>query len=267
MTWASERQDRDRLLAPDEPAAVRVLNPAARSSFLLLADHAAAAVPRSLAGLGLAAEHRARHIALDLGVAELATALAHRLEATLVAQRYSRLVIDCNREPGRADAIPGISDGTTIPGNLALAPAEREARIAAIHRPYHAAIAGELARRDRAGEQTIVVALHSFTPALATSGGDTAPRPWHAGVLYGGGNQAYALAVLRELEHRAAGPVGDNQPYAMDGIDHTIPHHCFAAGRRYAELEIRQDLLTAPGGAAAWAELIAGVLTAAAAAA
>jgi predicted N-formylglutamate amidohydrolase len=51
----------------------------------------------------------------------------------------------------------------------------------------------------------------------------------------------------------------------MIGTDYTVPHHCFPAGRDYAELEIRQDLLAAPGGAEEWAARIAGVLTKAAA--
>lgn len=252
--------DGTRLLAPDEPSPDVLVNPDGRASFLLLADHAGARVPRRLGDLGLHDDDRARHIALDLGVADLAMGLARRLDATAIAQRYSRLVIDCNRSPERRDAIPEVSDGSAIPANCELAPWERRLRIDGVHAPYHEAIAAELARRDEAGEATIVVALHSFTPALNVGHGETAARPWHAGVLYGGGDESYARAVLRRLETRLDAPVGDNEPYAMDGIDYTIPHHCFAAGRRYAELEIRQDLLTVGGGAERWAGLLAEVL-------
>ena len=58
-------------------------------------------------------------------------------------------------------------------------------------------------------------------------------------------------------------PVGDNEPYAMDGIDFTVPFHCYAANRPYAEIEIRQDLIATADGQARWAGLLAQVLTAA----
>lgn len=245
------------LLGEAEPAPFAVHNPTGASSFLLVADHAGRRIPESLGNLGLSEADLALHIAWDIGVAALTEALAARLDACAVAQRYSRLLIDCNRDPARADAIPEVSDGTPIPANAALGEAAREARIAAIHAPYHAGIAGELARRDAAGTPTALIALHSFTPALSADAGE---RPWHAGVLYGGGDETYARHVLTGLRNALDAPVGDNQPYAMDGIDYTVPHHCFAAARPYAELEIRQDLLTTPAQIERWATLLAQVL-------
>ncbi|MFC4293834.1 N-formylglutamate amidohydrolase [Novosphingobium tardum] len=248
-----------RLLGPDDPAPCIVLNPAGASSFLLVADHAGCAVPSGLGDLGLEAQDFARHIAVDIGVAALGEALSARLDATLLRQHYSRLVIDCNRDPARADAIPPVSDGTPIPANASLSPEGRAARIEEIHAPYHAAIAAALGQRDALGRRTIVVALHSFTPRM--NGFD---RPWHAGLLYDRGDTRFAHAVLARLSAAIDAPVGDNEPYAMDGIDYTVPHHCYPADRLYAELEIRQDLLGSPEGVAQWAERLAGVLTAAA---
>jgi len=253
------------LLGADEPAPFRLLNPGGGASFLLVADHAGRLVPRRLGDMGLPAADWNRHIALDLGIAPLAEALAARLQAPALIQRYSRLVVDCNRDPQRADAVPEVSDGSPIPGNRGLSPAQRAARIAEVHAPYQAAIAAELARRDAAGVATVLVALHSFTPQLATAAGAPA-RPWHAGVLHGGGDESFALAVLAELRARVAAPIGDNQPYAMEGTDFTIPHHCFAAGRGYVELEIRQDLLTQPASRERWCATLAAALEAAAAA-
>ena len=251
------------LIAPDEPPA-ELLHPAGKARFLLLADHAGARVPRRLGDMGLAAQDWGRHIALDLGIAELARALSRRLDATAVIQRYSRLVVDCNRPPERADAVPEVSDGSVIPGNRALTPEQRAARIAEVHAPYHAAIAHELVRSDARGEDTIVVALHSFTPLLATDAGRPL-RPWHAGVLYGGGDERFARAVLDALRARVAAPVGDNEPYAMEGTDYTIPHHCFAARRGYVEVEIRQDLLSDSAQLDRWCAILAQALVEAAA--
>ncbi len=161
-------------------------------------------------------------------------------------------MIDCNRDPARADAIAEVSDGSAVPANAALGEGARAVRINAIHAPYHAAIATALAGRER---PPIMVALHSFTPAM--NGHD---RPWHAGVLHDRGDTRFSHAVLAGLRARIDAPVGDNQPYAMDGIDFTVPHHCYAAGRAYAEIELRQDLVAHAAGQEWWAALLASVL-------
>jgi predicted N-formylglutamate amidohydrolase len=238
------------MLQPDEPAPAAVRAGDDACPFVLVADHAGRAIPRALGDLGVSAAEMDRHIAWDIGVADLAEVLAARLGAPHVRQRYSRLVIDCNRDPARADAVPETSDGCAIPGNR---DADRAARVAAIHAPYHAAIAALLAERDARGVATTLIALHSFTPEM-----NGFARPWHAGVRYGGGDERFARATLGALREAIDAPVGDNQPYAMVGTDYTVPHHCFAAGRAYAELEIRQDLLA--GAAEPWAERLAGVL-------
>ena len=243
------------VLAADEPGPVMVREGSPDCPFVLVADHAGNAIPRALGYLGLGEVDRARHIAWDIGIAGVAEALAERLGAPLVRQRYSRLAIDCNRDPARGDAIPEISDGSAIPGNVALDVGARAERIAAIHAPYHAAVAAALAGRER---PPVLVALHSFTPAM-----NGFARPWHAGVLHDRGDTRFSAKLLAELRARVDAPVGDNEPYAMDGIDFTVPHHCYAAGLAYAEIEIRQDLIADPAGQERWAELLADVLLAA----
>src|SRR5437763_11062091 len=109
-----------RLLAEDDPAPVRVLRPAGRSDFLLTGDHAGRVIPRRLGALGLPESERARHIAWDIGVAEVTERLSEALDATAVLQSYSRLVIDCNRQPGLDSSIPTISEVTEILGNRGL---------------------------------------------------------------------------------------------------------------------------------------------------
>jgi predicted N-formylglutamate amidohydrolase len=242
-----------RLLAEDapHPAIVRAGSP--DCPFVLVADHAGNAIPPGLGDLGLGEADRSRHIAWDIGIAGVADALAERLDAPLVRQRYSRLAIDCNRDPARADAIPEVSDGTIIPGNAGLDESARWARIATVHVHYHAAISAMLAGQRRS---PILVALHSFTPVM-----NGYARPWHTGVLHDRGDTRFSQAVLAGLRTRLDVPVGDNEPYAMDGIDFTVPHHCYTAGRPYAEIEIRQDLIADTAGQARWADLLADVLT------
>ena len=215
-------------------------------------------MPSRLANLGLSAPDLSRHIAWDIGVAGLGRLLSEQLDACFIAQRWSRLVVDCNRDPGRADAMPAVSDGSVIPGNAGLTDAERAARVAQVFTPYHAAIAAELDARAARGLPTVVVALHSFTPMMAGF-----VRPWRFGVLHLGASP-YSDALLARLRAEPdIGEVGDNAPYAMDGVDFTIPHHAIGRGLDYAELEVRQDLLADAAGQAEVADRLARVLPAA----
>ncbi|MDM7957546.1 N-formylglutamate amidohydrolase [Blastomonas sp.] len=235
------------LLGAADPAPARLFNAGGRSPFLIVGDHAGNAIPQHLGTLGLREADRVRHIAWDIGVYALGKALAQALDAPFIFQHYSRLVIDCNRDPDHPDAAPAVSDGSAIPGNAALTADRLGARAAAIHAPYHARIAAELARRSAAAQPTILLALHSFTPTL---GGTS--RPWHVGILYDGGDTRFAKALLADLAARPDITVGDNEHYRMDATDYSVPRHAYAAGLPYAEIEIRQDLLADDAGVAAW---------------
>src|ERR1700676_2999401 len=113
------------LLAPDEPGPVRVLRERGASIFMLTADHAGKAIPRRLGHLGVAAADLERHIGWDIGIAGVTERLSAALNATAVLQTYSRLVIDCNRDPAWPSAMPAISEFTEIPGNGNLTEADR----------------------------------------------------------------------------------------------------------------------------------------------
>jgi N-formylglutamate amidohydrolase len=95
----ASRETAGQLLGADDPPPVRVLRPEGRSDFLLTADHAGRVIPRRLGTLGLPDSELARHIAWDIGIADVTERLAEALGATAVLQSYSRLVIDCNRQP------------------------------------------------------------------------------------------------------------------------------------------------------------------------
>lgn len=212
-------------------------------------------MPRWLTQLGLNDAELSRHIGWDIGVAGLGHALAAALGATFICQRFSRLVIDCNRDPERADAIPPVSDGTPVPGNTSLSPAGRRARIDQVAAPYHARIGDELDARAARGQLTLLVSLHSFTPSM---GG--VDRPWLYGVLHAGDSD-FSRAVLARLRNELGEDlVGDNQPYTMDGTDFTVPHHARPRGLDYLELEVRQDLIAEAAGQQAAAERLARLL-------
>src|SRR5258707_11188198 len=108
----------DCLLAADGPAPVTVHNEKGRSPLLIVADHAGNAMPRALGRLGVSESECQRHIAWDIGIAAVSRLIADALDATLIQQNYSRLVIDCNRTPGSETSMPETSELTTVPGNV-----------------------------------------------------------------------------------------------------------------------------------------------------
>ena len=105
------------LLAPDEPPPVVVERAEGGSPLVLVADHAGRRFPRATGTLGLAPGELERHIAYDIGIAPVAREVARALDAPLVAQTYSRLVIDCNRPTHVPSSIPEVSETTEVPGN------------------------------------------------------------------------------------------------------------------------------------------------------
>ena len=236
------------LLAPDEPSPVQVLRENGRSELFLTADHAGRLIPRSLDHLGLPGSELDRHIAWDIGIAFVTERLSAALDATAVLQAYSRLVIDCNRDPVVPSSIPEISESTRIPGNLDLTPAQREMRRAAVFEPYHARIRTLLDARQAAQRRTVYVAMHSFTPVFK---GES--RAMQVGVLY---NRDAQLANIMLDLLRAEGDlvVGDNAPYAVsDTTDYGVPVHAERRGLQHVEIEIRQDLIADAAGQTAWA--------------
>lgn len=245
------------LLEPDEPAPVTVERPTGASPFVLVCDHAGRAFPRVTGTLGLDESDLDRHIAYDIGIAPVARELAAALDAPLITQTYSRLVIDCNRPTHVAQSIPTISEATEIPGNRDLSPAARAARIEALFRPYHGAIEAILEARARDRQPTVLLALHSFTPVYMGT-----HRPWHVGLLY---NRDARLArpMLDILDGADDLCVGDQLPYAVDDEhDYTLPVHGEQRGLLHLGLEIRQDLIAGRAGQAEWAARLYDVLCA-----
>jgi predicted N-formylglutamate amidohydrolase len=248
------RRTRLELLDDDEPRPFQVERPAGSSPFFLTCDHAGNLIPRRLGDLGVDESARRAHVAWDLGALAVALRLSALLDATLVAQRYSRLVIDCNRVPGSPPSIPTRSDRTAIPGNRALDRQARRARERDIFAPYHGEIARLLDLRATEGRSTCLLAVHSFTPVY-----DGAPRPWHV-ALSTDGYRPLADAMLAALREDRDLVVGDNEPYTVDAGDYTLPVHGARRGLPRALLEIRNDRIETEAGQEAWARRVAEVL-------
>jgi predicted N-formylglutamate amidohydrolase len=243
------------LLAADEPAPITVHNESSQSPFLIVVDHAGNLIPRALDRLGVPETECQRHIAWDIGIAAVSRFVADALDAILVQQNYSRLVIDCNRAPGSETSIPEISELTPIPGNIGVSEDRKCARVREIFRPYHDRIETELDRRRQAGRPAALIAMHSFTPVFMG-----AARPWHAGVLYNR-DRRFADILLALLKREEGLLVGDNEPYSVSDLsDYTIPIHGERRGLVHVEIEIRQDLIADDRRQRMWGELLARLL-------
>lgn len=246
----------DLRLAADEIAPVLELNSDGASPFLFTCDHYGRIIPRMLGDLGLPETELSRHIAWDIGIAGVAERVATAMNAHLVAQRYSRLVIDCNRPPEAVSSIPLISEATTIPGNDGLTQDARARRRELVFDPYHRRIDAVIDQRLEAGRPTVLVSLHSFTPVYAGI-----KRPWHIGTLYQH-DRALPPLLLQHLRAEGDLVVGDNEPYAVsDATDYTIPVHGEKRSLMNTGIEIRQDLITDQSGQIEWAERLVRIFT------
>ena len=244
------------LLAASDPLPFELCHELGQAPVLLTCDHASRRVPAALNLLGLSEVALAQHIGWDIGAAAVTRRLAPLLDAPAVLAGYSRLAIDCNRPPDDPSSIPLESDGIAIPGNAALDAAARQARIAMLFEPYHAAIDRQLAQIGRGGGAPAVISMHSFTPQMKGFA-----RPWHVGVLWDGEGRIAQplLAALRAALDPAT--VGDNQPYsAREPVGYTQRHHAFDRGLPHVAIELRQDLIADDKGADEWAERLARLL-------
>jgi len=214
---------------------------------LLICDHASAAVPRDI-DLGIAPGLLTRHIAIDIGAAPLTRTLAAQLDAPAILATVSRLVIDLHRQPDHPRLIPETSDGHPVPGNIG---ADRFARIARFHAPYHRALAAEIVRQ----RPQLIASIHSFTPKLEEGGTD---RPWQIGIL-SNRDRRTADAIIPMLEARGI-VTGDNEPYSGRLLNATLNRHAEAAGIPSVAIEVRNDLIADARGVAHWCDRLAPIL-------
>ena len=238
------------LLSTGEPPPFRVINPLAETPVLLICDHASCRFPKSLGDLGLDPFARRCHLALDIGAGQLTVRLAESLGITAVLARYSRLVVDCNRQLLDPSAFLEFGDGVIVPGNRNLRAADKAFRSDAIYWPYHRAIDEQLQRLKVVGPPPAFVSVHSFTPVL-----NGVSRQWQVGVLW---DTDTRLSDLFLDDFRAAGyEVGDNEPYSGKAPqDFTIDHHAQDPGLPHVGIEIRQDLIDDEAGVSAIAAVM-----------
>lgn len=240
------------LLSPSDPPSVEVVNAQSTSPVFLLCEHAGNAIPVALGDLGVAPDVIHSHRGWDIGAEKLARKLADRLGAPLVIQRYSRLVIDCNRPQGSPRSMPAESDNIAIPANRTVSDADRRARIDEIFMPMNSVISRLVEGRKAA------FSVHSFTPQL-----DGQERPWHAGFL-SRTDQVTAKALVSHITGKRPNLIcAVNEPYQIESDnDWFIPVHAEPRGLTHALIEIRNDQLCDDDGISEWAELLGDAIAA-----
>ena len=224
--------------------AFEIVGAPSAGGIIVVADHASNRVP---AGVDLQIDEALldTHIAIDVGVAEVARRMADRPGISAFLANVSRLVCDFNRDEDSPTLAPLVSDEQEIPGNK-LDEQGREERLSRFHRPYHETLAALLEDTPPA----LILSLHSFTRSLSSS--PQAVRPWHVGVLYNQDDRAPRLAI--PLLAADGLNVGDQEPYSGRDLNYTMNRHAEARGRPYLGIEVRRDHITDEAGQAVWSE-------------
>ena len=233
---------------PDPVALERIKS---KCGILVVCDHAGDEIPEVLRRFDLSGVDLSDHIAVDVGARAVARVLARELNATLVHQVYSRLVVDMNRPCNSDEIMPATSDGTVIPFNQEVSELEREARLNLIYRPYHDRITSVL---NSIGSEAVLVAVHSFTPQLRNA----EPRPWHVDLM-SRTHSAFVDNLERHLrEEDPSLNIGQSQIFQMsDNRDFTIPFHAEPRGIPNVSIEIRNDLLRTESNTNRWGKMLA----------
>lgn len=245
------------LIAAGDPPPVHVLNPDGQQRVLLVCDHASRSFPAAMNKLGLDDVALQRHIACDIGAANVTGLLAARLQAPAVLAGYSRLIVDYNRKLDDPTAFPEVSDGIVVPGNQGLTEADKIARVISFYEPYHEAIAERVEEALKNDVVPAIISVHSFTPMFAGRA-----RHWKIGILWDK-DPRIPVPFIRFLRERLGDDcVGDNEPYSgRDPHDFTVDNHAECRGLPNVSIEIRQDLIDSEEGVREWAGHVGDALT------
>jgi predicted N-formylglutamate amidohydrolase len=218
--------------SPEIEEAFEIVRGGEHASVILTCEHASERMPAPWTWSDADLRLVGTHWAFDLGAADLTRELATRMGAVGILARFSRLLVDPNRAEHEASLFRDVAEGLPVTMNVALAPADREARLATYYRPFHAAIDREVA----VTRATTLLSVHSFTPVYEGN-----QRTLEVGVLF---DREDALgAMLVDAFEEAGFRVAPNEPYSgKAGLIHSAATHAEARGLRAVEIEVRQDL-------------------------
>lgn len=225
------------------------------SRLLFLCDHASNRLPAEYGTLGLDPGQFERHIAWDIGAADVTRELARHFQAPAILARFSRLLIDPNRGDDDPTLVMRISDGAIIPGNVDAGPQETDRRRRLYWQPYRDAGTAAIDAMLQAGCIPAIVSIHSYTDRWKGR-----LRPWEIGLMWDS-DPRLAARLHTQLSLDPNLCIGDNEPYGTL-VGDVLYQHAMLRGLPHVLIEIRQDLIATPAGARQWAERIAAPLAA-----
>ena len=185
---------------------------------------------RSIAGEDAAARQG------GLDYLEYCVEMADRLGAPAILTDFSRLVIDPNRGEDDPTLLMRLYDGTVIPANRDADAAERERRLAALHRPYHAAISAEIDRMAASGKEC----WHMLDLLLPQSACDNSGAASGPGLSARRANRA---ALRLKLLEKYGSALGLNSA-ALSPPDHAGKCRVLVSPEALARMEERHILLS-----------------------
>lgn len=231
--------------------AVEVRGGSAGAKVFLTCEHATQRMPTGWRWPDLDRRLIDTHWAYDMGAREMTLALAEGLAASAVLSRFTRLLVDPNRDESASTLFRTHAEGHPVELNTHLLDdVERKKRMDRLWRPFHEAVDRELGQASA----PILLAIHTFTPLY-----EGMRREVEIGVLF---DHEEALAEELAAGLAARGHrVGLNEPYSgKDGLMYVGERHAERHRRRAIELEVRQDLAIDPLFRAEFVPLLATLL-------
>lgn len=221
-------------LDPDD--AVERIDAAAERRLLLICEHASERLPPGWAWHDDDRWLLGTHWAIDLGAAEITRSLAQAIGCAAILARFSRLLVDPNRDVDAPTLFRDEAEGRPVRLNCGVDGDDRQRRLDGCYHPYHRAIDRALADAPAAA----VLSVHSFTPVY-----EGRARAVEVGVLFD--RHPELAAAFAEVLRGAGLRTALNEPYSGAlGFAYSPERHAAAHDRRCLELEIRQDLAVDP---------------------
>ena len=205
------------------------------NQILIIADHASNYIPKKNNKLGLPNSFLNQHIAFDIGVKELSLDLSNQLKCRIIQGKYSRLLIDLNRDLNDPTVIPEIVDSKIIPGNIGLSKSEVRLRIKKIYNKYHY----KINRIIKNKKVKVILSIHSFNPIFKNK-----KRLLEFGILSNEDKNLSSI-IIDQLRLQKLN-VGDNKPYKGNLIGDSMYRHGFRNKLPHVLIEVRNDLLSNP---------------------
>ncbi len=236
------------------------LNPNANVPLILLGEHAGFALPHDTNRLGLspsvfqydlnfAGDHGTRHILFQL---------ARKTGATTILGRYSRLLVDLNREIDHPQLIWKNHHNIDIPYNQNISSDEKSRRLDNYYRPFHDRVTFHIKRLIELGQKPVLLTIHSYTPSVAAEHTNTPLLP-DVGLLFY--KESQILNRFEQAYSQSQWSFARNSPYNIQLLQAgSLIMHQKAFNLDGLALEINVENLLTVSDQDTWGNFIGGII-------